>query len=137
ILEYQKAANAKDSLAQYNLVLYYDNRRGITKDSEKAFELYSKAAEVGYLNAQYNLAVCYDNREETTRNSEKAFELSYHQNQLETTEDLKKVGNPNPQTSIGTYHRKGWEIVKILEETFQFYLKTAETGNQTAQYNLR
>ncbi|KAG9289320.1 hypothetical protein G9A89_007881 [Geosiphon pyriformis] len=120
---------------------------------EKAFKLYSKAAEAGDLNAQYSLALCYYNGEGTTKNLEKAFELyskaaeagsilakmvlrAYYRNRLETTEDLEKVGNPSQRTSIGTYNRNGWEIVKNLEETFQFYLKTAEAGNQNAQYKI-
>ncbi|KAG9293398.1 hypothetical protein G9A89_006683 [Geosiphon pyriformis] len=150
---YSKAAEAGHLGAQNSLASCYLNGIGITKDSEKAFELYSKAAEAGHLNAQNNLAVCYAHGEGTTRNSEKTFELyskaaemgnlfgqialrAYHRYQLEITEDQEKVGNPSSQTSIGMYHRKGWEIVKYLEETFQFYLKTAEAGNQNAQYNL-
>ncbi|KAG9293395.1 hypothetical protein G9A89_006680 [Geosiphon pyriformis] len=150
---YSKAAEAGDLDAQYNLAFCYANGEGTTKDSEKAFDLFSKAAEAGHLNAQNNLALCYLNGEGTTKDSEKAFELFskaaeagdllgqialrvYHRTRLEITEDLEKEGNPSPQTSIGTYHRKGWEIVKYLEETFQFYLKTAGAGNQNAQYNL-
>ncbi|KAG9306421.1 hypothetical protein G9A89_018304 [Geosiphon pyriformis] len=151
--QFQKAANAEDSFGQFFLAYCYDNGIGASQDSEQAFELYSKAAEAGHLDAQYNLALFYANGEGTTKNLEKTFKLyskaadaghlnaqynlgicydngegtiAYNRNRLETTKDKEKVGNPSPQTSIGTYYRNGWEIVRNLEETFQFYLKTEE-----------
>ncbi|KAG9298577.1 hypothetical protein G9A89_004285 [Geosiphon pyriformis] len=145
---YSKAAETGHLNAQYNLALCYDNGRGTTKNSKNAFELYSKAAERGDLNAQCNLALCYLNGEGTTKNLEKAFKLfseaaeagrlvgrvGVRAYQLETVEDLGKGENLRSQTSIGTYYRNG--IVKNLEETFQFYSRAAEAGNQNAQYNL-
>ncbi|KAG9286783.1 hypothetical protein G9A89_012333 [Geosiphon pyriformis] len=146
---YSKAAEAGDPGAQFNLALRYDNGCGTTKNLEKAFELYSEAAETGDINAQTNLATCYLYGEGTTKNLEKAFELYSKAAEagsllgqmglrirLETTEDLEKVGNPSPQTSIGTYYRNGWGTMRNPEKTFEFWLKTAEAGNQNAQYNL-
>ncbi|KAG9305129.1 hypothetical protein G9A89_001239 [Geosiphon pyriformis] len=152
-LEFQKAANAKDSFGQFFLGYCYDSGIGTVQDREKAFDIYSKAAEAGNTNAQNVLALCYDNGLGTTKNREKAFKLyskvadaghtiaqtrlrTYCLHGLQTMKDLEKVGNPSSQTNIEMYYQNGWGITKSLEETFEFYLKAAEVGNQIAQYNL-
>ncbi|KAG9299814.1 hypothetical protein G9A89_013174 [Geosiphon pyriformis] len=140
-LEYQKAANAKDSFRQFFLGYCYNNGIGTSQDR------------TGNLLAQTNLATCYINGLGTTKNNEKAFKLyskaaeagysvaqtqlrTYYINGLQTMKDLEKEGNPCPQTNIEMYYLNGLGTAKSLEEKFEFYLKAAEMENQIAQYNL-
>ncbi|KAG9297074.1 hypothetical protein G9A89_004940 [Geosiphon pyriformis] len=74
-LEYQKAANAEDSLGQFFLGYCYSYGIGASQDRKKAFELFSKAAEAGNPFAQNNLGWCYLNGIGTTKNEKKAFDL--------------------------------------------------------------
>ncbi|KAG9295258.1 hypothetical protein G9A89_015745 [Geosiphon pyriformis] len=123
----QTTAEAGDLNAQYNLALCYLNGRGTTKDSEKAFELYSKAAEAGHLNAQYNLALCYLNGRGTTKDSEKAFELY---------SKAAEAGNLDSQVNLANCYLNGRGTTKDSEKAFELYSKAAEAGHLNAQNSL-
>ncbi|KAG9294777.1 hypothetical protein G9A89_004052 [Geosiphon pyriformis] len=110
--------------AQNSLAICYDNGEGTTRNSEKAFELYSKAAEAGDLNAQNNLALCYINERGMTRNSEKAFELY---------SKAVKAGHLDAQYSLALCYDNGEGTTKNSEKAFEFYSKAVEAGHLNAQ----
>ena len=69
---YQKAAEAGESAAQFNLAFCYKNGEGVEKDFSKAVYWYQKAAEAGESDAQNNLAFCYYNGEGVEKDITKA-----------------------------------------------------------------
>ncbi len=66
---YNKAANNKNGLAQYNLGQIY---RFKLNDKVKAFEYYKKSAEKEYNVAQLQLGLLYESGEGTEKDLEKA-----------------------------------------------------------------
>ena len=52
---YQKAANLRDEVAQYNLAIKYEYGDGIEKDVDKAIYWYEQSAKQGYQSAQNKL----------------------------------------------------------------------------------
>jgi len=70
---YERAANLKNKVAQYNLALMYENE---DNNIDKAIYWYEKSAEQGLQNAQYNLAnIYYKNEIGTSIDNNKAFNL--------------------------------------------------------------
>lgn len=58
---YQKAAEAGNAMAMYDLALhYYNGKGGLMKDEKKAVEWLKKAAEAGYASAMFELGFCYE-----------------------------------------------------------------------------
>ncbi|KAF9111591.1 hypothetical protein BGX27_004681, partial [Mortierella sp. AM989] len=55
IVEYQKAADQGNAIAQYNLGVMYRDGKGVSQDYFKAFELYQKAADQENAIAQSSL----------------------------------------------------------------------------------
>ncbi|KAG9289319.1 hypothetical protein G9A89_007880 [Geosiphon pyriformis] len=147
-LEFQKAANAKNSLGQFFLGCCYDNGtaaeaehldaqcnlalcyaigEGTTRNLEKAFELLSKAAEAGHINAQNCLALCYANREGTTKNSEKAFEFY---------SKAAEGGGLNAQYNLALCYANGEGTTKNSKKAFKLLSKAAEAGHLNAKNSL-
>jgi TPR repeat protein len=64
--EFQRLADSGDPDTQtalamlYDNVSMYDNGHGITKNKQKAAELYTRAADVGDARAMVNLGSCYN-----------------------------------------------------------------------------
>ncbi|KAG9301313.1 hypothetical protein G9A89_004065 [Geosiphon pyriformis] len=83
---------------QYNLALCYDNEEGTTRNSEKAFELYSKVARAGHLDAQYFLGVSAEMGDLVVQ--------YYFYSGLGTTKDFENVKNLSPQSNLGMHHQK-------------------------------
>jgi TPR repeat protein len=76
-------SNAGDAEAQCLLAVRHYQGDGVSKDLEKAIELYRLSAEQGYARAQRNLAVRYHEGEGVTKNLDEAvkwFKLSAIQN---------------------------------------------------------
>ncbi|KAG9285135.1 hypothetical protein G9A89_008482 [Geosiphon pyriformis] len=121
-LEYQKAANTKDSLGQFFLGRCYDN------GTEKAFELYLKAAEAGHLKAQYNFALCYANGEGTIKNLEKAFELYSKAAEAE---------HLDAQYNLALCYANRRGMIKNERKAFKLYSKAAEAGSLLGHIPLR
>lgn len=59
--------------AMNNLGWCYEHGKGVTKDLQKAFELYRKSAELGNRYAMANLAECYDNGNGVTTDKNEAY----------------------------------------------------------------
>ncbi|KAG9307830.1 hypothetical protein G9A89_023395 [Geosiphon pyriformis] len=74
-LNSSKAAEGSNTNAQLNLEWYYKIGLGTTKNSEKAFELYSKATKADNTNKQYKLVLFYANKWGAMKNEGKFFEL--------------------------------------------------------------
>ena len=69
---WQKAADAGNSAAQFNLAICYLKGDGVEKDVEKAVYWWQKAADAGDSTAQYRLAFCYLKGEGIEKDVEKA-----------------------------------------------------------------
>lgn len=154
------AATLGNTVAMYNLGLWYDNNY----NHASAFEWYLKAAERGFSDAQDKVAYAYSEGEGVAKNTDLAFEwakksaaqgnqygerrLGYYyrcgigvaQNYVEAMKWYKKSaaqGNDDAMLGIGYMYEMGLGVPKNKQTAIIWYKKSAAKGNETAQQNLR
>jgi TPR repeat protein len=136
--DYQKAAEAGDAAAQYELGHCYDEGLGVKKDREKTVYWYTKAAEQGFAQAQYNLGVFYENggrllddwynHDQSIAISDKDLEEA-----LYWYTKAAEQGYAVAQRKLGSCYEWGWGVKKDSEKAVYWYTKAAEQGNAAAQ----
>ena len=120
---FEKAAAQGDPHASYSLGLLYFHGRGVTKDVDKARELWEKAANKGVKNAQFNLGLLYYNGEEAKQDYAKArkwFEMAAAQN------------DTHAQMILGLMYEGGEGVKKDLATAREWYDKACKRGLKDA-----
>ena len=134
-----KIAENGHSNNQFWLGFYYFRGKGVSKDFQKALELFSKSAEQNNKMSQYYLGICFYNGYGVSQDFEKAFEWFSKSAQQETINSDSSVsqkiikGNPNAQDLLGDCYYYGKGVVQNIENALEWYQKAA---NQPI-YNLR
>ncbi|PKY25282.1 kinase-like protein [Rhizophagus irregularis] len=110
-------------------LLGYFNLLGIeiSKNNEKAFDLFISASEKDHILAQSFVGVCYQYGNGTIKNEKLAFKY------------YEKAANKNfarGQLKIGYFYDTGIGTKKDLKKAFYWYEKAANNGNIIAMHNL-
>jgi TPR repeat protein len=159
---YQKSANLKNQLAQFDLALMYEDGEGVDKNYDKTFELSKKLAEEEYSSGINLLGYCYCNGIGTEVDKQKAFELYYKAANLGNNraqcnlalmyknehfmKDDGKVFELSKKCSEGKHsgginllgycYNNGIGTDVDTQKAFELYQEAANLGNKVAQYNL-
>jgi len=107
----------------YKLGLSYYEGEGVSKDYQKAFELFNEAAEAGNAQAMYKLYSMYYLGEGVVRDYTKA---------VEWVRKAAELGNANAMTSLGLRYYYGDGAKKDYEKAADWYSKAAEAGSSRA-----
>ncbi|KAH3765772.1 sel1 repeat family protein [Pelomyxa schiedti] len=123
---FQKAADAGNASAMFNLGLCYYNGDGVDKDINKAVSLYKRAADAGNTNAMTNLGVCCDNGNGVDKDMNQAVSLYWR---------AADAGNTNAMFNLGVrYDNSG--VDKDINQAVSLYWRAADAGNASAMNNL-
>lgn len=118
--------NSGDSIGSENLyklgLSYYEGEK-VSKDYQKAFELFNEAAEAGNAQAMYKLYGMYYSGEGVVRDCTKA---------VEWVRKAAEVGNTDAMTSLGLRYYYGDGAKKDYEKAADWYSKAAEAGSSRA-----
>ncbi|UZO03220.1 uncharacterized protein OCT59_023628 [Rhizophagus irregularis] len=123
---YQKAAELKNIVAQFNLVNEYIFGKSF-QNYNLAFELSKKLADDDYAFGCNNLGYCYEDGIGTDVNDQKAFE-SYQK--------AADLGNSYGINSLGCCYNWGIGTDVNKQKAFELYQKAADLGNLTGMNNL-
>ena len=102
--------------AQYSLAQMYINGQGVTKDINKAINLYTAAAEQGHMEAQTNLGLLYFNGQVVDKDYKEAFTW------------LSKGADQNDflaQKTLAIMYMQGWGVEQSDEQA-DYWLKRSE-----------
>jgi TPR repeat protein len=159
---YQKAAELKNNLAQFDLALMYEDGEGVEKNYDKTFELSKDLTERKFSSGINLLGYCYYNGIGTEVNKQKAFELynkaAYLGNNRAQCnlalmyknenflKDDNKVFELSKKCSVGK-HSGGINLLGYCydngigtdidtQKAFELYQEAANLGNKVAQHNL-
>ena len=125
--EDQKAAEQRDSKAQFNLGLRYYKGEGVPQDKQKAAECFQKAAEQGHAKAQNQIGFMYAKGEGVQQDMKKAVE--WYQKAAEQ-------GHILAQFNLAISYDDGDGVPQDKQKAVEWYRKAAEQGHATAQFNL-
>ncbi|MBQ5998255.1 MAG: SEL1-like repeat protein [Treponema sp.] len=120
----QENAEQGDAVAQYNLGELYFDGNGVTKNYEKAFELWGKAAEQGYTDALCRLGVAYNEGEGVPQDYGKS---------VEYFTKAASLGSAFAQFAIGTCYSEGEGVPQDDVKAFEWYSKGAAQGDAASQ----
>ncbi|CAB4430208.1 unnamed protein product [Rhizophagus irregularis] len=159
---YQKAAELKNNLAQFDLALMYEDGEGVEKNYDKTFELSKDLTERKFSSGINLLGYCYYNGIGTEVNKQKAFELynkaaNLGNNRAQCNLALmyknenflkndNKVFELSKKCSVGK-HSGGINLLGYCydngigtdidtQKAFELYQEAANLGNKVAQHNL-
>lgn len=129
--EYAAALDGLTTLSQNNnneatfdLGQMYLYGQGVTKDSQKAFELIQKAANKNYIPAQLFLAKNY------------LIENNDVNNALIWFQKAADLGSVEAQVFYGTSYLYGYGVTQNIEKARKYIIKAAQSGDPLAQYEL-
>ena len=122
--EYQRLAEAGDSVAQVNLGYMYYVGEGVTRDYGQAIGWYTEAANLGNADAQYNLAVAYAFGEGVQQDFAAA--LKWYQ-------AAAAQGHAVAQYSLGLSYYNGEGVARSAETAVSWFARAAEQGYIPAQ----
>ena len=117
----KEKAEQGDEKSQVLFAASYLNGIFVTKDKEKAFELFTKYADAGNPFAQYELGNLYKVEE----NPEKSFHYFL---------SAAKQGIIGAKYNVGCYYFQGFGVEKNARKVFQWMLSAAKDGHPCAQY---
>lgn len=121
----RKAADAENPLAMKSLADYYYDANGLPQDYKMAFEWYKKAAELEYTESMINVATCYHRGTGVKKNNKEAI--------MWLNKSLDKEESSNAAFWLGrVYGDKSDDYIYNPEKSFQWYLKSAELGDNYA-----
>lgn len=130
----QLSAQGGNEDAQWELGLMYENANHVTKDEQKALELYRRSADAGSPIGLYLVAHCYQHGivvEENTAVSDSLYAKSFEQlMQLAPQEDIYVLN------FVGSAYFWGDGIQIDREKAFGYYLTSAQKGNPETQYKI-
>ncbi|GBC32783.2 hypothetical protein RIR_jg12181.t1 [Rhizophagus irregularis DAOM 181602=DAOM 197198] len=121
------AANSGNSVAQHSLGHIYRNGDGVSKDYDKAFELFKQSAEGGNLDGIVALGYCYNNGIGVSINKKKAFEL--YQQAANLQHNL-------AQNNLALMYKNGDVVSRDYGKAIELFQQSANSGNSLAQRNL-
>ncbi|GBC09529.1 hypothetical protein RclHR1_08950007 [Rhizophagus clarus] len=122
---YQKAADLKNDLAQFDLALMYEDGEGIEKNYGMTFELAKELTEREYSSGINLLGYCYFNGIGTEVNKQKAFDLYYK---------AANLGNNRAQCNLALMY-KNENFIKDNDKVFELSKKCSE-GKHSGGINL-
>ena len=123
----QKAADAGNADAMFNLGWTYENRWAIDQDLGKAREWYQKAADAGNANAMYYLGVLYEDGKGVTQDYGKARE--WYQKAVD-------AGNREAMFKLGLLYEDGKGVTQDYGKAREWYQKAVDAGNREAMFKL-
>ena len=127
LAQIQKGVESGDSWAICRLGERYWSGKGVNKDYDRAFELFSKAVELGNKVAYWDLARCYDHGWGAPFNPQKAVELYKEAYQRGVNEACYSLGRIYEKQEYGLCNNT---------ETFNWFLKGAQGGDVDAQFRV-
>ncbi len=113
--------------AQFELGRLYFQGKGVPKNQQKAFELYSEAAWKGSASAQCCLGMMYEKGQWIPQNYQKAFEWY---------DRAAKLGHAAAQCNLGCLYKNGQGVLQDYKMAVDWISKSAEQGYADAQYQL-
>lgn len=120
---FRRAARRGNRNAMYNMGLYYEYGRGVTKNLRRSFHWYIKAAQLGDSDAQCHVGYCYHEGEGVRRNEQEALRW-YRQSA--------KDGNASAMYNIGLCFYFGDGIRQNGRQARYWFKKAADNGNDDA-----
>ncbi len=114
-----KAAEQNDSLAEYQLALYFEDQ----KEYSKAFDWYSRAAQSEYPCAVCKLGECYEKGLGTQKDFSRAAELYRHAAELDDTEGA---------YHLGRCYEEGIGVAADIDQAIACYQAAADQGYESA-----
>jgi TPR repeat protein len=126
-MEFSKAAEQGNAVAQYSLGLMYVKGTGVAKNEAEAVKWFRKAAEQGYAAAQLDLGISYEGGRGVAK--DEAAAVKWYRKAAEQ-------GVAIAQHNLGFLYMKGRGVAKDEAEAVKWYRKAAEQGFAEAQYNL-
>lgn len=127
IMKIQKGADSGDPWDICKLGERYWSGKGVEKDYNKAFELFSKAAKLGNKVAYWDLARCYDHGWGAPFNPQKAVDLYQEAYQRGVNEACYSLGR--------IYEKQEYGFCNNIE-SFNWFLKGAKGGDVDAQFRV-
>ena len=122
---YEKSAEQDNAKAQFNIGLSYSKGEGIEKDHTKAFDWFNKAAKHGDADAQLHIGRCL----EETNASNVEIVTAYRKSA--------EMGNAEAMCFLGDWYFYGEKGLEVdVKESFHWWLKAAEQGNDYAQFKV-
>src|SRR5882724_4957603 len=109
------------------LGMRFEKGEGVTKNLQKAAELYQKAADQGHADAQCNLGLLYQKGEGVPKDIRKAAELF---------EKAADQGDADAQFGLGLLYQNGAGVPTDLEKATELYQKAADQGFEQAIFRL-
>ncbi|KAH3764274.1 sel1 repeat family protein [Pelomyxa schiedti] len=156
---YQRAADAGDTTAMYNLAVCYDNGDGVEKDTQKAVTLYQRAADAGNTSAMCNLGVGYENGygkdiKKTVTLYKRAADAGHatamynlavcYEHGIGVDTDIgmavtlwqraADAGDSDAMFCLGVCYENGDALRKDIHKAVILYQKAADAGNAKAMY---
>jgi len=126
---YEKAADQGHAKAQNFIGWMYQTGQVVESDTKKAIEYYTKAANQGFDVAYTNLASLYYWKED--------YKNAFEWYNKVITNAKTKGGKPiGVQNQIAYMYENGQGVERDLNKAFEWYTKSAEQGDEYAQYNL-
>ena len=119
----QGEAKAGNTIAQYNLGVYYEMGFGVSADEVKAVTWYRRAAEAGNLNAQYNIGKCYLKGKGVSVDAAQA--VTWYRRAAE-------AGHSKAQFNLGVCYHNGVGVPKDVVESRKWFRRAADAGHADA-----
>lgn len=124
----RKSADQDNEVAQRTLAEVYDRAIGITRNQQKAIELYRKAAEQGDAYSQWRLAEKYESGSGVVKSWKDA--AAWYRKAAQQ-------GNTNAQYNLATLYLLGAGVEQNYTEALNWYRKAAKAGNVNAKEYLQ
>lgn len=123
----QRAAEAGDVEAQYELGMMYEHGLGMPKDLQAAVFWYRTAGENGNGTAQYKLFGMYESGHGVTASADNA---------VQWLRKAAESGLPEAQFKLGLCLEQGRSVTQKHSEAATWYMSAAQQGSIEAQYRL-
>ena len=120
---FEKAANAGNRDAMYDVGLMYLNGTGVKQNAKMAMDFLKKAAKEGNINAVHLLGDSYYSEEDF----QKAFQFYLR---------AAETGHSGSMKCIGDMYYYGKGVVKDLNKSMAWYIRVAETGDTDAMIKI-
>jgi TPR repeat protein len=120
-------ANKGDAWAQNRLGFFYQNGRGVARNSAQALEWYRKAAAQGNTSAQNNLGTMYARGQGVKAD---------HYLAVSWFRKAAAKGNAPAQNNLGFSYERGRGVRQNFNTAIEWYRKAASQGYVVAYYNL-
>jgi TPR repeat protein len=113
--------------AQFFLGAFYENGIMVTRDYDRAFELYRSSAEQGYSPAQYSLGVGYEIEQGIVGNQHEA--IHWYRRAAEQ-------GYVHARANIGACYERGIGVDEDYQEAMKFYREAADAFDLSAIWSI-